>query len=472
MKSMLIRTGTTCCFIAICASLLAACGVTIKATKVAQSEFSKKLKRPGVYYALPKSQIDINIPVTLEVTSSGNFGFDFEACVKACTNDKVASAGVCKTDKKVRLLLGKPEVISKSVPDYDQIYVVTAEGGPLSGIAHAMSLTEGGILTDATSTATNTGLDFAIGITKELAKMSILADAGNPNICDEAAQVADKFLSIEKQIKDREENRDSLLKLPLPSEPKNTDMIKLALDHLLIRVQEAKANRTALIEKNKIEPEKKTFKFKYTLENPIEPRDFQSVMDQNVKLRAGPFSDDGTLLPKDVTQIIDDQMLSWFVSIEAMKFGCDSNASSPNCVASTELDGYHYRVPVPGKLVVRCHGNGDLCATTGTVVGKGNVPVAQYGPIASLPSKFKGKGGKVQLSLNPLTGGLSKVEIGSEAVASATVTGPLETLSTSYQDRRKRKDQEEKDALDAEKNDLTRERDILKLRKEIGELQN
>lgn len=69
---------------AICIFALVGCGVTITAERVPTTNLEQMLSKPGIYYALPKTEISLAIPVTLEITKPGAFGHDFEECLKVC----------------------------------------------------------------------------------------------------------------------------------------------------------------------------------------------------------------------------------------------------------------------------------------------------------------------------------------------------------------------------------------------------
>ena len=99
--------------------------------------------------------------------------------------------------------------------------------------------------------------------------------------------------------------------------------------------------------------------------------------------------------------------------------------------------------------------------------------VAQYGPIAALPSSFKGKGGHVLVKHWPDSGGLQTVEIGAEALPTSAVTNVIDTASEQLKARRDKAAAAAATAAaaDPELDALTRQQKILALQKQIKDLE-
>ena len=155
------------------------------------------------------------------------------------------------------------------------------------------------------------------------------------------------------------------------------------------------------------------------------------------------------------------------------------SATMPPDVAVSTADeeatlggGYRYRVPIaaPVSLTV-------LDGTTGKVLSGPSVDqivVAQFGPIGALPSKFKGKGGRVMMTPWPDSGGLHSVAIGADALPTTGVTGLLDTATSQLAARRDRTAAAATAAaqVDPELDALTRQQKILALQKQIKELED
>lgn len=128
-----------------------------------------------------------------------------------------------------------------------------------------------------------------------------------------------------------------------------------------------------------------------------------------------------------------------------------------------------------GVLKVTCRGTAaalSVCAQDAdrTLIVQ-EVPIAQYGVLVSLPVELKSKGASVGLALHPSTGGLKKVDLGMEPVGAKPILDVIDSLRTSQDARRTREEAEVQASLDADKDQLTRDRDLLKLKKEIRDLQ-
>src|SRR5205823_14395264 len=101
--------------------------------------------------------------------------------------------------------------------------------------------------------------------------------------------------------------------------------------------------------------------------------------------------------------------------------------------------GYRYRVPVQAETQLKVlDGQKDGKVIFGPLVE--SKVIAQYGPIAALPSSFKGKGGHVLVKHWPDSGGLQTVQIGAEAIPSSSVTGVVDEAYKQYKARKDKVD--------------------------------
>ena len=102
----------------------------------------------------------------------------------------------------------------------------------------------------------------------------------------------------------------------------------------------------------------------------------------------------------------------------------EPGTGNPADDANLPSNGYRYRIPLASAVSFKVF-NGDK-PFSGTVTE--NRLIAQHGAIASLPSHFKGKGGKVMVKLWPESGGIQTVEIGADALPTSAITGPVDEL--------------------------------------------
>jgi hypothetical protein len=91
-----------------------------------------------------------------------------------------------------------------------------------------------------------------------------------------------------------------------------------------------------------------------------------------------------------------------------------------------ESGGFKYRVPLEVSIKTTMTKVSPKIKPLDFYAWSEVVPLAHFGPIASLNSVFKGKGGSVAFELWDQTGGLKKVAIGTEALPTSAVTGVIE----------------------------------------------
>jgi hypothetical protein len=127
--------------------------------------------------------------------------------------------------------------------------------------------------------------------------------------------------------------------------------------------------------------------------------------------------------------------------------------------------GYRYRVPVSAPTTLTVYKDSSKGAFAFGPATDQKV-IAQYGPIAALPSSFKGKGGHVLVKHWPDSGGLQTVEIGAEALPTSAVTDVIDSASEQLKARR-----DKAAAADPELDALTRQQKILALQKQIRDLE-
>lgn len=144
--------------------------------------------------------------------------------------------------------------------------------------------------------------------------------------------------------------------------------------------------------------------------------------------------------------------------------------------------GYRYRLPALGRVTVKLMQEqedakeADEKAETKTEEEKTEnktkveklhafqeIPVAQYGWVGTLPSEFHGKGGSLNVKLDPATGTLREVVVGAEALPTTAATGIVDKVKERVEARR---------AADPELAALKREADMAELRKKIRDANN
>jgi hypothetical protein len=170
-----------------------------------------------------------------------------------------------------------------------------------------------------------------------------------------------------------------------------------------------------------------------------------------------------TLLPALLPALKSEQRHYWVTSTMP-----DDVTKSQQQEAEVLGNGYRYRVPLlaPTSLTVFKTADKTEIAVGPIVEHK---LIAQYGPVASLPSHFKGKQGRVLVKHWPDSGGIQRVEIGAEGVPTSTVTGVLDEAVAQYKSRKEKA--EAAAAVDSELNALKRQQELLSLKKQIKDLE-
>ncbi len=185
---------------------------------------------------------------------------------------------------------------------------------------------------------------------------------------------------------------------------------------------------------------------------------------------AVPISENATpLLPTLFKAIREEKRVYVVTSAPSKSVAAPESAAQ----ADPEVGGYRYRVPMPGQTSLSVYPTANELTTplAGPIVQQ--TVIAQYGPVAALPSKFKGKGGKVVVKLWPEFGGLQTVEIGADALPASAVTGVVDQAVTGFRDRKAAAAAAAASAaaVDPELDTLTRQQKLLALQKEIKDLQ-
>ena len=103
--------------------------------------------------------------------------------------------------------------------------------------------------------------------------------------------------------------------------------------------------------------------------------------------------------------------------------------------ALAEEGGLRYRMPAAGRIDVLAVQSPDKktdctkpSACRVVPLARQTMPVAQYGVVLALPSKFKGNDANLKFELDPATGSLKTLAAGQKGRDGSEITGPLATL--------------------------------------------
>ncbi|MCM2310698.1 MAG: DUF4831 family protein [Steroidobacteraceae bacterium] len=463
------------------AILLSGCGtVKVESVRVPPGELSRYMAAPGIYYALPRSEITVAIPVTLERQTKGFNGNIIDACVAACSAGQADSTTpkACEIPTaNDAIVLARPEIVRRELQDFDHLYRLNVGGGFLDGVTHAVAVAENGVLSEATSKVSDQTADLALGIVSQLGKIAatgLVKSAKTPTglTCKDARAIASQEADFRKRIEEAERQRTEILVPKAGAAPALTaDHAKLAAERLREQIGEIEAARDKFRAKQDLTEVKKTYKSRLVSQG-LAPAENHALAPVRLVFRELVESETSEVLPMKIHDVLNDALL-----LHASVTPSVPAASSLSWTAKVNeplVAGYRYRIPMPGVLRITCRGTASVASVcmqdADRTLIEQEVPIAQYGALATLPVEFKGKSATVGLALHPSTGGIKKVDLGVEPVGAKPILDTIDSLRTSQDARRAREEAAAQAAQDVEKGQLTRDRDLLKLKKEIRDL--
>jgi hypothetical protein len=488
-------------------ALLGACGVTLDATRISSEGNSAPRAIPagGIVYALPKTEFEILQPVKLTVSGNGPLQEIIEPCRRACdANRGTVSDDSCTFSTAPKVTYLPPELHTLSVADLNRLYRISPDADLFQSLDFKFDIASNGVLDKADTAASNMGYEVLASIASTAVK--VLAGRASPVMaaelkkttqgnrsCYEVSTEVTKLVESEKRTLDcslMNEIRGCMTGFEQAVNKARTNLNTLFDDAAKSKMDSRLLAALAANRKERIEAEVARFDEAAAVYGLGEAKGkeatYQLVIPVGGPAEFVPFSpgrtpDLGGLLIAGKLRIIGTSdsapalLPTLSKSLQESKRSYLVRANLPAGVATTQVDesavggGYRYRVPV-------------LAETTLEVMDKGKVvfgplvesrAIAQYGPIAALPSKFKGKGGHVLVKHWPDTGGLQTVQIGAEPIPSTAVTGVIDEAYTQYKARKDRAAAAATAAAatDSELDGLTRQQKILALKKQIKELE-
>ena len=194
---MAIRfAGTVNMLLLVLAAILPGCAVEIKAQKV--TEQATNLSTPGIHYALPRTALDVAVPITYERRTRRSFGAYYGVCADECSRGQ-DPLNVCRFEFEAEHInFGYAVPTFRSVPDPAQRYAVTVGTSPFTTANVTLNLTDEGILTGASNTYTDKTFETVVGVIGKIAKSIIkeapprldLPDRKDPKVvCEQAKEV-------------------------------------------------------------------------------------------------------------------------------------------------------------------------------------------------------------------------------------------------------------------------------------------
>ncbi|HUG25164.1 hypothetical protein, partial [Piscinibacter sp.] len=423
--------------------LLHGCGVTLESRHVANSKPSTLVAGEGIVYALPKTEFQVVQPIKLSVSTSGFLQGVFESCSQACD---AGTTTACSYSNKPSVGFAVPQLRTVAVADMSRLYQIAAGADLFQTLDFKFDIGQDGVLQSADGSATNEGYEVLASVAKGVLKIgasapsapSVTPPATAPRVtadsCHDASRGVAELAREQKNplqcslvgrmkacLAQRDQHVDeeqAKLHTLYEQAAKQKTPIKLlaALSgHQRERIAAAKARRDLEIENLGLTdspPVHATYDVVLPMQAPPEfdKHEFALTLGEAVKdgsARILGTSDNAQLLLPRLTEALVDDPRHFHIASTMPDSVTKSSAKEADVVGK----GYRYRVPMLSPTTLTVYANKDKKET---VVGPmiDHKIIAQYGPIASLPSHFKGKKGRVHVKHWPDTGGIQHVEIG------------------------------------------------------------
>ncbi len=508
MKSVIVSSFS--CFLA-----LTGCGVTLESKRVADGKPTTLIPGEGIVYALPKTEFLVAQNVKLSVPTSGVLQVVFDKCTSACSaNGSDTKPKECAFTNEPSLSFAVPQLRTVSLPDTSRLYQISPSADIFQTLDFKFEIGANGVLDKADASGTNLGYEVVAAILKGAAKMTTYA-GGSPLVSpidsglnqrsriSAAARTCDQTAASVAKLSDK--RSDSLLcKLAneitacmAPSERVLVDE-RVELDGIYkearTRSMDVKllsalaAHQRKKIDMAKSQRDEAAARFGLGESAALEasyqiifqmgsPAEFtahsqsitlgSSIVDGSSRIVG--LSDNAGILLSTFLPLIKAEKRQYKVESEMPK----DIAITTEPEAKVVGKGYRYRVPIAAETTLSVfEDSSERQSLHGGPIRDKKV-VAQYGPIAALPSSFKGKQGRVMVKHWPDSGGLQTVEIGSEGIPTTAVTGVVEEFVAQ---RKARKDKADAAAAlaagsDIEIDALTRQEKVLALKKQIKDLE-
>lgn len=476
---------------------LAGCGSQYTVTKLDGPSVPMQLPDEGIYYSLPKTEVVVRIPVKRTITQHSPISYKFEENVKNCIAGKdieLAPSEVMKEHER-----GRVEVFTRALADPLHRYRLDVTAGTFSEFTHTIKVTEAGILTNADTTVKDAKTAFALATAKSLvglvgavAGLAVPGGAGAaPPTCDdilEAKAAADQIdQNAKTEISRIEAERDSLLlDKGLASEADTLAKAVSLLDGKVATVKKeaAKAKRALGVLPKKVEIVDLALFGRFA---PTEFKQLDWAAGQD-KVDLGPWQllatspkakkdDKAPILPsvtggtareavevwaaKDLEELLRTWKLTVKIAPQITYKPCADGCPTPSG------NGYRYRLPADGEVTITIDVTKAGGRETKLVAVRADVPVAQYGPIARLPSRFEGLEGNIALGLYSDFGTLKEVTVGANPQAADSAGNMIQLLTDTLTARRAAREAEAAEAAGAEKAELTARKDLLQLQVDI-----
>lgn len=386
-------------------------------------------KKNGVYYALPRTVVTVEIPVTKTTLKQGPY------YIRAAENGIQVPKSLEKKETSISYRLGVPKITTDAEPDPDNVYLVEIKGGWLKNRDLKVATTEQGLITSAHSKAEDKTVDFvvkAIGAAAKIYAASFSApvtDAlGSKKKIMSKGTDKEKFEGWAKLIADRiHEIRAARLRLlggGMGSGP--SSLTNEALDRALTEL--------AVIEEELMSNFRTRSVASWTAVYTCAPEGIETNGPTNGSTYGA------TNWPTNCTQTLFSFGAKSGLAPgkgvpdipEAFTKGDGSSRVAVRCSITRPHDQFADRVRKPDKgwrrgsghgFFYRIPGIGNVAVTKGShMLATNEISVAQYGAVASLPPGVRSTSSNFVVEFHESTGSLKTVQVTSQSLDPALVT--------------------------------------------------
>ena len=423
---------------------------------------------------MPKTEIIAGVDGIQRVIGIGAWVKNFEAYHEECKNNPDAQLNITLKDsisiKYPEFKIQKPFIVTRSVADIEHRYLLDVDFDMFSSFNHAIELTDSGILMTADSTVNNVGVevfkntlttikDIAVSVASVAPFGMVGSIVESSESCNLIFTTVNAVLELENIEKEREAY---VLDKATTVRPETLAKAMTIFDSK-IAVSKTKNEKYLKM----ISQEVKKYQLRYIAT--ITPKEFQEY-GSDFKGEVLKIADGAELgIPKvkilaneKISKIVEDALsIRIYVTPDPDNNFSTVCANMPDACKDDNVDGYRYRIPVTGKVTMKNKGN---------IMAESTVNIAQYGPIAALPTKISGLEGSISLSVYSDTGALKRIVVGAKSLPSS-MPSDLAGIGTDFiTQRREAHEAAVEKAENLELDTVLKENELLAAKKKNAEL--
>ncbi len=395
--------------------MFAGCGTTHTVYRV-DKDISPSLKKTGIFYALPQTEIAVEIPVKLIKFTPGKLSEDAMKVFTPEAIEKIYSKGFDVTIARNFFSIGDPSFSTKAIPDPKQIFLVKIKGNNIFENRQLfMELSESGFLKHSKTDAEDITADFVIASLEAAASiagavigLNIPGFTGAPEDTPEFEKQLKNIKDVQKRILDlmsgrtnrgvQEINIELYNKMLADLKAKEKELISAFLGKIDILEWKAKYLITPppLSDEKTDTPPLPIVKkegipiFEYSLKDGIKintnlksgvklvnlpPRQIPAIFKINSEPKSFITKEGKLKNGKTVYLEIDDSFTKQFAGV----------IKGTGAIVKLKKSGFFYRIPasVNVSIVEELTAN----EKDRMILAKDNLSIAQYGVVNALPRK-------------------------------------------------------------------------------------